>query len=191
MKKVFSMIAVAAASFIIANKSQAQIGISINIGGPVMQAPMPMPMSNMYPPMPQNGYYFYPEINCYFDPVASLYYLFSNNCWTPYSQLPPRFAGYNFNAGRRIFYSRQQFGGFMRRGNIPGGPNMAYNGGGRGQMRSRGGFNNNRMQGYNMNQGQFQGNSGRRGGFNNPSNFSQGRGQGSMRGGQDMSFTRR
>ena len=55
-----------------------------------------------YVEVPSHSYYFYPEIEVYFDINSSVYVYFSGNTWVRTQYLPKRCRGYNIRNGQRF-----------------------------------------------------------------------------------------
>lgn len=118
MKKILYTTAIAAIALISTAKAQVSIGVNIGTPAPVMVAPGPV----WVPAGAPSPYYYFPDINCYYDMGVGQYIYFENNRWLYSRGIPRRYEGYNFRGGRIMPMSRNVFVG---RG-IPG-----YRGGGR------------------------------------------------------------
>ncbi|MFT4204551.1 MAG: hypothetical protein QM610_11655 [Chitinophagaceae bacterium] len=115
MKKViYTSLAIVCIGIFSAAKAQVHIGISI--GTPVPVAPVWVPAGSASP------YYYFPDINCYYDMGVGQYVYFENNRWLYSRAVPARFARYDFRRGCAMPVNRSVF---MRRG-VP-----AYRDGGR------------------------------------------------------------
>lgn len=129
------------------NTSKAQVSFGISIGSPVYMAPQPMmaPAPAWIPGGNPAAYYYFPDINCYFDASINQYIYFNQNRWMYSRGIPPMYSGYNFGRGRMVPMNYNQFRGRgipMYGGGRPmvGGPRGGYmNGGPRGGGFSRGG----------------------------------------------------
>jgi len=112
MKKIIYTMAIASIAMISAAKAQVSIGVGVNIGAPVAVAPAPVMAGPAWIPAgAASPYYFFPDINCYYDMGVGQYIYFENNRWLYSRAIPPRFAGYNFRGhmvpmNHRVFASR-------------------------------------------------------------------------------------
>ncbi|PZP48968.1 MAG: hypothetical protein DI598_08980 [Pseudopedobacter saltans] len=110
---------IAALTMISMAKAQVSIGVSIGTPAPVYAAPAPVWVPAASPASP---YYYFPDINCYYDMGIGQYIYLNNNRWIYSRAVPARFARYDFRRARIMPMTRSAFG---YRG-IP-----AYRGGGR------------------------------------------------------------
>ncbi|PZP50819.1 MAG: hypothetical protein DI598_04750 [Pseudopedobacter saltans] len=145
MKKIFHSLAIIAISFASYKKAEAQVSVQINVGGifsaaissaPVMAAPI---VANT------NDYYYYDDINCYYDVANGQYIYPDNGVWYYSSAVPMLFENYNFRNARHIAMDRRAF---MGRGINP----IAFN---RQPMMGNGRMNNMPMGNNRMNQDRF------------------------------------
>lgn len=151
MKKIFYTMAIGAITMISVAKAQVSIGVSIGTPAPVYAAPAPVwvPAAN-----PASPYYYFPDINCYYDMNIGQYIYLQNNNWIYSRAIPPRYARYDFRRARIMPMTRTAFG---YRG-IP-----AYRGGGRQVI---------------VNNNYAYGNHGRQQHFDNGNHFGNGKGNG-------------
>ncbi|WP_447640888.1 MULTISPECIES: hypothetical protein [Chitinophagaceae] len=119
MKKIIFTAAIATIAIITSAKAQVSIGVNIGTPAPVVVAPAAPVWVPAGAPSP---YYYFPDINCYYDMGIGQYIYFENNRWLYSRAIPPRFVGYNFRGARMVPMNHRVF---MGRG-IP-----AYRGGGR------------------------------------------------------------
>ncbi|QES90436.1 hypothetical protein [Rhizosphaericola mali] len=169
MKKLMYTLALGLGIFSI-NTSKAQVSFGISIGSPVYMAPQPMmaPAPTWIPGGNPAAYYYFPDINCYFDASINQYIYFNQNRWMYSRGIPPMYSGYNFGRGRMVPMNYNQFrgrgipmygGGRQIYGGgrpMVGGPRGGYmNGGPRG-----GGFGRGNYGGGNFGGGDFRGNHG-------------------------------
>lgn len=173
MKKIFYAMAIASLTMVSIARAQVSIGVSIGSPAPLYASPAPMWVPTG---APVNPYYYFPDINCYYDMGIGQYIYFENNAWMYSRVIPRRFAGYDFRGARMVPMSRTAFAyrgiPSYRRGRqgMPN-DNFAYRGGQGGQY--RGGGNH---FGYGRENGHWN-NGGNRGG-----NYGGGRGNGKDRG---------
>lgn len=132
MKKVILSLAVAAISLASYKKADAQVSVQINIGGLFSATVNSAPM--MSAPMVANAgdYYYYNDINCYYD-VANCQYIYPyDGGWYYSSAVPVMYRNYDFRNARRTAMDRRAF---LGRGINP----VAYN---RPAMVDNRGYNN-------------------------------------------------
>ena len=146
MKKIILSFGIATLLFM-AGHANAQVRIQVNIGAPIYAAPVAVAPAPVVVDAP---YYYYPDINCYYDPAAARYMFFLNNQWVWMNSIPAPYRGYDFARARRnpinMNEFRNRFGGrapYMAQGLARGGRNdrMMMPGNGRGN-----GFNQGRME---------------------------------------------
>lgn len=125
MKKIILGMGLLLGSFFF-NKSEAQVSFQVNIGGVFSAAISTMPaapvvVDNDPGYYDQSGYYYYPDINCYYDPTASLYYYMYNSGWFQSNGIPAPYRNYDFNNGRHMMMNQNQMAqrgvSFARGGN--------------------------------------------------------------------------
>lgn len=172
---------------LLANHANAQISLSINLGRPPVIVAAPQPMMVAGPDMVDaSGYYYYPDINCYYDIANSGYIYYYGNQWLFANSIPPMYRGYDFGRNRMML-NRDQF--YAR--HIPMG---GYYGNRGGERMYAGNYNRGMMNGYNrgmVNGGgrEFAGgpvvNRMPQGGGRGPQNFGGGRGNNFNRGGMN------
>ncbi len=122
MKKILYTFAIASIAIVTSAKAQVSIGVSIGAPAPVVVAPAApvwIPSGGASP------YYYFPDINCYYDMGVGQYIYMENNAWIYSRAIPPRFARYDFRRARVMPMNQRVFAG---RG-IP--AYGAYRGGGR------------------------------------------------------------
>lgn len=123
MKKIVVGMGLLLGSFFV-NKSEAQVSVQLNIGGLFSAAISSQPNVVLDDPgyYDQSGYYYYPDINCYYDPTASLYYYMYNGGWMQSNGIPAPYRNYDFNRGRRMMMNQGQMAQrgvrFARGGNM-------------------------------------------------------------------------
>jgi len=116
-----------------AQKANAQVRVNINIGA---QPGYGYGGGYGYAPgspagYAQAGFYYLPEINCYYDIGRSQYIYPNGGGWAYCNQLPPRYRGYDYNRGYRVAINRPApyrynrdhivaYGGYRNNGYNPG-----------------------------------------------------------------------
>lgn len=89
-------IVLASCLFIFSLQTQAQ---NISVGININTAPRE---TVRYVEVPIPSYYYYPEIETYFDINSSVYIYFSNNNWVRSSYLPTYYRDYDVRHGQRV-----------------------------------------------------------------------------------------
>lgn len=95
MKKIYLTAAFIAASFSIYQSASAQVSIHINLGGSRPQA-QPIIYDNA------DEYYYYPDLNVYFNLASHRYMYMDGNHWLNATQMPVAYRNYNMNNMRRV-----------------------------------------------------------------------------------------
>lgn len=112
MKKMILALAIVAGSIAI-NEVDAQVHVSLNIGIPVpvrVMAPAPVVVAPApVVAVPSPDYYYYPDINCYYDAAQAMYIYPENNVWVTSAVVPAFYGGYDFRRGRRVAMNAVQF----------------------------------------------------------------------------------
>lgn len=106
MKKIIYSLAIASIVIVSSAKAQVSIGVSIGAPAPVVVAPAAPVWVPAGGPSP---YYYFPDINCYYDMGVGQYIYMENNAWIYSRVIPPRFARYDFRRGRIMPMNRRAF----------------------------------------------------------------------------------
>lgn len=111
MKKVILSLAIATISLASYKKADAQVSVQINLGGVFSAAISSAPV--MAAPIVANSgdYYYYDDINCYYDVANSQYIYPDNGAWYYSASIPVMFGNYDFRNARRIAMDRRSFMG--------------------------------------------------------------------------------
>ncbi|WP_447641246.1 MULTISPECIES: hypothetical protein [Chitinophagaceae] len=131
MKKTILSLAIAIISLASYKKADAQVSVQINIGGVFSAAINSAPVMAPIAAVPSD-YYYYDDINCYYDVANSQYIYPDNGMWYYSATIPVLFRNYDFRNARHIAMDKRAF---MGRGINP----IAYN---RQPVMNNRGFNN-------------------------------------------------
>ncbi|MDE3236469.1 MAG: hypothetical protein KGO81_10980 [Bacteroidota bacterium] len=98
MKKIIT-IAIAGIVFSSYTKSDAQVrfNVGIHVGAPVYVAPAPAPVY-----YDNDDFYYYPELDMYFDVAARQYVYFDDGRWMYSAGIPSCYRGYDIYHARRV-----------------------------------------------------------------------------------------
>lgn len=112
MKKIMLSLAIATISLASYKKADAQVSVQINLGGLFSAAINSVPTVPVAP-VAADDYYYYNDINCYYDVANSQYIYPDNGMWYYSTSVPVIFQNYDFRSAR---YSRMDRRAFMGRG---------------------------------------------------------------------------
>jgi hypothetical protein len=86
-------IAIAGLFLLVANATQAQVSVSVNIGTPPAWGPVGYA---------QTEYYYLPDIEAYYDVRASQFIYFGGNTWIRANRLPRQYRNYDLYGGYKV-----------------------------------------------------------------------------------------
>jgi|GEM_PF-6195650 len=110
MKKIILSLAIATISLASDKKADAQVSVQLNIGGVFSAAINSAPI--MAAPIADAGdYYYYDDINCYYDVANSQYIYPYEGGWYYSNTIPVMYRNYDFRNARRIAMDRRAFQG--------------------------------------------------------------------------------
>ncbi len=108
MKKLVLSSAIVAISIASYKKADAQLSLQINIGGVFSATVSTAPT---VPVVAASDYYYYNDINCYYDVANNQYIYPENGAWYYSSVAPVMFSNYDFRNSRRTVMDRKSFEG--------------------------------------------------------------------------------
>lgn len=79
--------------FFASNSINAQVSINVNIGAPPVWAPAGHPSA---------GFYYIPDIQCYYDVRATQFIYLNSGVWVRSSNLPRHYRNYDLNRGYKV-----------------------------------------------------------------------------------------
>ncbi|MFT4202731.1 MAG: hypothetical protein QM610_02350 [Chitinophagaceae bacterium] len=106
MKKIFLSLSIAAISMTGYKSANAQVSVQLNIGGILSAAISSAPVV-----ADAGNYYYYDDINCYYDVANSQYIYPENGAWYYSNTVPVIYRNYNFRNARHIAMDRRAFQG--------------------------------------------------------------------------------